>query len=451
MTHNRAKFGSQLGAILVSVGSAVGLGNIWRFPYIAGEGGGGAFLIIYLICILVFGIPLLVAEFFVGRHTNLNAVGAYKKLAPHTAWCTIGYNGVLAAFLIYAFYAVVAGWTLNYTFQSITGALAQYSTPEQYEAYFNQFISNPWKPLVATAAFVILTHVIILLGVQKGIERSAKIMMPLLFIILIVLCIRSISMPGGGEGLRFLFKPDFSKVNSSVVLNAIGQAFFSISVGLGCMIVYASYFDKSTNIGKTAINVALIDTMVAILAAVMIFPAVFSVGIRPGAGPSLVFITLPNIFHGLSFSIVWSSIFFLLLVLAALTSTISIHEVVTAYVHEQWNRSRAAAAWITTIAMLIFGSICSLSFSLLSDWTICGKNIFDSLDYLTANIMLPLGGIFTCLFVGWKVKRDVLENEITNNHTVRFINIRLFVFILRWVAPVCILFVLLNQLGFLNL
>ena len=447
MENQRATFGSKLGVILVSVGSAVGLGNIWRFPYIAGEGGGGAFLIIYLLCLLIMGIPVLTAEFFVGKYTHLNAVGAYRKLAPRTPWVAIGYNGVLAAFLIYGFYSVVAGWTLHYIWESASGALAQFSTPAEYEAHFNSFVTNPWKPTLATVGFMLITHVIIMLGVQKGIERSSKLMMPMLFVILLVLCGRSISMEGGMEGLKFLFTPDFSKVTSQTFLNAVGQSFFSISAGLGCMIVYASYFSDSTKIGSTAVSVALIDTLVAVLAAVMIFPAVFSVGIQPTAGPSLVFITLPNILNTLSFSWLWSTIFFLLLALAALTSTISIHEVVTAYVSEQWNVRRNRAAWLSTAAMLVLGVVCSLSFSVLSGWTIGGCSIFDFFDYLTANFMLPIGGIFTCLFVGWKIDQTLLKNEITNYGTARFIGIKTYVFLLRWIAPTCILFVLLNQLG----
>lgn len=447
MENQRATFGSKLGVILVSVGSAVGLGNIWRFPYIAGEGGGGAFLIIYLLCLLIMGIPVLTAEFFVGKYTHLNAVGAYRKLAPRTPWVAIGYNGVLAAFLIYGFYSVVAGWTLHYIWESASGALAQFSTPAEYEAHFNSFVTNPWKPTLATVGFMLITHVIIMLGVQKGIERSSKLMMPMLFVILLVLCGRSISMEGGMEGLKFLFTPDFSKVTSQTILNAVGQSFFSISAGLGCMIVYASYFSDSTKIGSTAVSVALIDTLVAVLAAVMIFPAVFSVGIQPTAGPSLVFITLPNILNTLSFSWLWSTIFFLLLALAALTSTISIHEVVTAYVSEQWNVRRNSAAWLSTAAMLVLGIVCSLSFSVLSGWTIGGRSIFDFFDYLTANFMLPIGGIFTCLFVGWKIDQTLLKNEITNYGTARFIGIKTYVFLLRWIAPTCIMLVLLNQLG----
>lgn len=450
MENQRATFGSKLGVILVSVGSAVGLGNIWRFPYIAGEGGGGAFLIIYLLCLLIMGIPVLTAEFFIGKHTHLNAVGAYRKLAPRSPWVAIGYNGVLAAFLIYGFYSVVAGWTLHYIGEAATGALAQLTTPAEYEAHFNAFVSDPWKPTIATALFMLITHVIVVLGVEKGIERSSKLMMPMLFVILLVLCGRAITMEGGAEGLKFLFTPDFSKVTSQTFLNAVGQSFFSISAGLGCMIIYASYFSDSTKIGSTAVNVALIDTLVAVLAAVMIFPAVFSVGIKPGAGPALVFITLPSILNGLSLSWLWSTIFFLLLALAALTSTISIHEVVTSYVSEQWNVRRNRAAWLSTITMLVLGVICSLSFSVLSGWTICGMSIFDFLDYLTANFMLPIGGIFTCLFVGWKIDLTVLKDEITCHGTARFIGIKTYVFILRWIAPTCILLVLLNQIGIIK-
>ena len=297
MENQRATFGSKLGVILVSVGSAVGLGNIWRFPYIAGEGGGGAFLIIYLLCLLIMGIPVLTAEFFVGKYTHLNAVGAYRKLAPRTPWVTIGYNGVLAAFLIYGFYSVVAGWTLHYVWQSASGALSQLSTPAEYEAHFNNFVTNPWLPTLTTVAFMLITHVIIMLGVQKGIERSSKLMMPLLFIILLVLCGRSITMEGGMEGLKFLFTPDFSKVTSQTFLNAVGQSFFSISAGLGCMIVYASYFSDSTKIGSTAVSVALIDTLVAVLAAVifcmLLGMLIEKIAYKPlrGASPLAVLIT----------------------------------------------------------------------------------------------------------------------------------------------------------------
>ena len=323
----RATLGGKLSAVLVAAGSSVGLGNIWRFPYVAGDNGGGAFLAIYILCVLILGLPLMIAEFSVGRASHRNAVGAYRMLAPK--WSFLGYNGVLAAFLILGFYFVVAGWTAEYMVHSVTGELARYSTAEEYTAMFERFIGNPWRPLLYTALFIAATHFVIALGVQKGIERSAKVLMPLLFFILIALAIHSLLMPNGTEGLRFFLKPDFSKITAVTVLTALGQAFFSLSIGIGTMVTYASYFKPETNLRHTALNVTILDTLVALLAGIAIFPAVFSVGIEPSSGPSLVFITLPGIFNGMPLSMVWSSVFFLLLVVAALTSTISLHEVLT--------------------------------------------------------------------------------------------------------------------------
>lgn len=313
---SRATLGGKLSAVLVAAGSSVGLGNIWRFPYVAGDNGGGAFLIIYILCVLLLGLPLMIAEFTVGRASHRNAVGAYRALNPR--WSFLGYNGVLAAFLILGFYFVVSGWTAEYMVHSVTGSIARFSTAEQYKSLFENFISNPWRPVVYTCLFVLATHFVIAMGVQKGIERSAKILMPLLFLILIVLSVHSLLMPGGEAGLKFLFAPDFSKVTPTTVLVALGQAFFSLSIGIGTMVTYASYFKPDTNLRHTALNVTILDTLVAILAGVVIFPAVFSVGIEPSSGPSLVFITLPSIFNGMPLSMVWSSIFFLLLVVAGI-------------------------------------------------------------------------------------------------------------------------------------
>ena len=337
-TTHRATFGGRLSAVLVTAGSAVGLGNIWRFPYVAGENGGGAFLLIYILSVLLLGVPIMLSEFAIGRNTHRNAVGAYRTLSSR--WSILGYNSILAPLLIMGFYLVVSGWTLEYMIHSLTGEFTRISTPEAYESLFNAFTQNPWKPLLYTVVFTLLTHGVIALGVQKGIERSARIMMPLLLLILVVLAVHSILLPGGTEGVKFLFAPDFSKVTPSTVLTALGQAFFSLSIGLGCLVTYASYFKNDTNITHTALQVAFIDTLVAVLAGLVIFPAVFSVGIEPTAGPSLVFVTLPAIFNTLPLSMVWSTIFFLLLVIAALTSTISLHEVLTVYVQEEWRLSR---------------------------------------------------------------------------------------------------------------
>ena len=442
----RATLGGKLSAVLVAAGSSVGLGNIWRFPYVAGDnGGGGAFLAIYILCVLILGLPLMIAEFSVGRASHRNAVGAYRMLAPK--WSFLGYNGVLAAFLILGFYFVVAGWTAEYMVHSVTGELARYSTAEEYTAMFERFIGNPWRPLLYTALFIAATHFVIALGVQKGIERSAKVLMPLLFFILIALAIHSLLMPNGTEGLRFFLKPDFSKITAATVLTALGQAFFSLSIGIGTMVTYASYFKPETNLRHTALNVTILDTLVALLAGIAIFPAVFSVGIEPSSGPSLVFITLPGIFNGMPLSMVWSSVFFLLLVVAALTSTISLHEVLTAYLHEEWHLSRKGAAWTTTCATLALAAVASLSLGVLDGWKICGLNIFDSLDYLTANILLPAGGFFTSIFIGWRLDRKILAAQITNEGRLPFRIQRVFVFLLRYLCPTVLLLVFLDNLG----
>lgn len=437
--------GGKLSAVLVAAGSSVGLGNIWRFPYVVGENGGGAFLVIYMLCVLLFGLPIMLAEFSVGRASHRNAVGAYRKLDRR--WRFLGYNGVLTAFLILGFYFVVSGWTAEYMVQSVTGGLADCTAPEHYAAFFEGFISHPWRPLVYTGLFILATHVIIAMGVQKGIERSSKLLMPLLLVVLVALAVHSLLMPGGGEGLRFLFRPDFSKVTPSTVLVAMGQAFFSLSIGLGTMVTYASYFKPETDLGKTALNVTLLDTLVAILAGVVIFPAVFSVGIAPSSGPSLVFITLPGIFNGMPLSMVWSTVFFLLLVIAALTSTLSLHEVLTVYMQEEWGLNRRRAAWLTTAATAGLSALASLSLGVLGGWKICGLNIFDSLDYLTANILLPASGFATCIFVGWFMDLRKFEAQISGTGTGRkwfFIALR---WLLRYFCPVVLLLMFLDNLG----
>lgn len=442
----RVTFGSKLGVILATVGCAVGLGSIWRFPYMVGENGGAAFLLVFIICTILLGLPIMITEFFIGRHSRSNAAGAFKVLAPGTKWPLIGYNGVLAAFLILGFYSVVSGWTLEYIWQAMTGSLDGKTTAEFTED-FHAFSSSVFRPIFWTAAFVALTHVIIVFGVEKGIERASKIMMPALFLILILLCVRSVTLPNVSEGLNFFFKPDFSKITSSVVLSAMGQTFFSLSIGMGCLITYASYFGKETNLQTTAIEVTVLNTLVALLAGVMVFPAVFSFGIEPTVGPELVFITLPNIFEQLPFGSLWSFIFFILLALAALTSTISLHEVSTAYIHEEYHVSRNRAAWIVSIGVTIIGAICSLSFGVLKDFTIGGLIIFDAIDFLTAKIMMPLGGMMICIFVGTRIEKKVLKEELTNKGTIPFYFFNTYAFFIKYLAPVAIGVIFLNELG----
>lgn len=450
MTHTkRATFGSKIGVILATVGCAVGLGNIWRFPYMLGENGGAAFLLVYISCILFLGIPVMITEFFIGRYSRKNAAGAFKVMAPGTKWSVIGYNGVAAAFLILGYYAVVSGWTLEYIVQAFSGSLEGKNATD-FADEFTAFSTGVFRPILWTVVFIALTHIIIVSGVKEGIERASKVMMPMLFLILIALCVRSITLPGASEGLTFLFNPDFSKIDSSVVLSAMGQAFFSLSIGMGCLITYASYFGKQTNLQTTALQVTILDTLVAVLAGVMIFPAVFSFGIEPTTGPELVFITLPNVFEQLPFGNIWSFVFFVLLALAALTSTISLHEVSTAYVHEEYHVSRKKAAVIVSVGVTILGILSSLSMGLLKSYTLFGLNFFNLLDFVTAKIMLPLGGMMICIFTAKRVDKLLLKEEVTNHGTIRFYFFNTYAFFVKYIAPIAIGLIFLNELGLLN-
>ncbi|MBQ8593702.1 MAG: sodium-dependent transporter [Bacteroidaceae bacterium] len=450
-SNDRVNFGSRIGAILASAGSAVGLGNIWRFPYETGNHGGAAFILLYLVCILVMGLPIMIAEFSIGRHSRANTAGSYKALAPKSAWQGIGYMGVLAGFLILSFYSVVAGWTLEYTWQAVANNLTD-KTPDEFATLFTTFSQDPWRPMLWMVVFMIMTHVIIIMGVKKGIEQSSKIMMPMLFVLILVLVGCSLSLPDAEKGLTFLFKPDFSKLNPDVFLGAMGQAFFSLSLGLGCLSTYASYFGKDTNLGKTAASVAVIDTMVAIMAGVIIFPAAFSVGISPDAGPSLLFITLPNVFQ-MAFAdmpllaYVLSIMFYILLALAAFTSTISMHEVVTAFVNEEWKVPRKRAAVYVTLGCITLGVLASLSFGPLNDFKILGLSIFDFLDSLTSKVMLPLGGMLISIFTGWKLEQRIVWDEISNGGKLKVPLFKLYVFILKYVAPIAIGLIFVNELG----
>lgn len=453
--NNRANFGSKIGVILASAGFAVGLGNIWRFPYETGNHGGAAFILIYLACVLILGIPIMVSEFLIGRRSQANTAGAYQKLAPGTHWRWVGRMGVLAGFLILGYYSVVAGWTLEFIGEAAIGSFAG-KTAADYISSFTAFSTNPWRPLIWLVLFLLSTHFIIVKGVEKGIEKSAKIMMPMLFILLLILAVCSLLLPGAGTGVEFLLKPDWEKVDASVFLGAMGQAFFSLSLGMGCLCTYASYFKQDTNLTKTAFSVSLIDTFVAILAGLIIFPAAFSVGIQPDAGPSLIFITLPNVFQqafsGVPLlSYVSSVMFYVLLAVAALTSTISLHEVVTAYLHEEFHLSRKRAASLVTGGCIFLGVFCSLSLGVGSEYTLFGLTLFDLFDFVTAKLMLPLGGLFIALFTGWYLDKKIVWEEISNRGTLRLPFYKLLIFILKFIAPVAIVLIFIKELGFLKL
>ena len=397
----------------------------------------------------------MIAEFMIGRHSRSNTAGAYQKLAPGTQWRWVGRMGVLAGFLILSYYAVVAGWTLEFIGEAVTDNFAG-KTSADYIATFNSFSANPWRPVIWLIAFLLVTHFIIVKGVEKGIEKSSKIMMPMLFILLLVLAGCSVMLPGASSGIEFLLKPDFSKVNASVFLGAMGQAFFSLSLGMGCLCTYASYFKKETNLTKTAFSVSAIDTFVAILAGLIIFPAAFSVGIQPDAGPSLIFITLPNVFQQAFSGVpllayIFSVLFYVLLALAALTSTISLHEVSTAYLHEEFHLSRKRSATIVTAGCMILGTLCSLSLGVGKYYTIFGLTVFDLFDFLTAKIMLPLGGLFISIFIGWYLDKKIVWEEVSNEGKLRVPFYKLFIFILKFIAPIAISIIFINELGLLKL
>lgn len=455
--NNRGKFASKIGVILASAGSAVGLGNIWRFPTETGENGGAAFILLYICCILLLGLPVMISEFLIGRRTHADASAAFEILAPkHHQWHWVGRIGLLAGIMIFSFYSVVAGWTLNYAVQAGLNRFNQMVSTDGsnvYSSYFNSFVSDPLMPTLCLVFFILLTHYVVARGIEKGIERFSKIMMPTLFLLLLLLAGFAMTTEGAAEGLNFLFRPDFSKINSSVVLSAMGQAFFSLSIGIGCLCTYASYFRKEVNLARTAGSVALIDTFVAIISGIIIFPAVYSVaGMEPSEGPSLVFVALPNIFH-IIFSdypvlaYVLPFLFYFLLVLASLTSTISMHELITAYFHESHHMSRKKATYMVTAICLVLGTLCSLSLGVGSSYTIAGMTLFDFFDYLTAKWMLPIGGLFIVIFTGWYLDRKLLWEELTNNGSLRFFGFHIFLFVLKYVAPLGIFMIFLDQLG----
>jgi len=453
MNDERGSFSSQLGVILASAGSAVGLGNIWRFPTEVGRGGGAAFILVYLGFIFLVAMPVMISEFIIGRSARSNAIGAFQKLAPRKPWIVAGIMGVLGGFLVLSFYSVVAGWTLHYTIASALGQLTTDNGQQttDFAQAFTVFVSNPWLPILYLAAFMLLTHLVVARGIRHGIERYSKLMMPLLLIIIVLLMAFSLTMPGAAEGIRFLLQPDLSKVTPDVVLGAMGQAFFSLSVGIGCLVTYSSYFSKETRIVKSAVNVCIIDTMVAVLSGFIIFPTVFSVGIAPDAGPGLVFITLPNVFL-LCFGkmpvvgYVFALLFYVLLLLAALTSSISMHEICTAFISEHFRQSRRRAATIVTIICLVLGSFCSLSFGPWQDVTVLGKGFFDLFDFIVTKFLMPLGGLLMTLFVGWYLDRRLVEQQLTNDGSIPVRTMRPLLFLVRWVAPAGILVIFLNEI-----
>ena len=450
MERKRETFGSRFAVVMAMAGSAIGLGNIWRFPYMAGEYGGAAFIIVYIAASLILALPIFFAESIIGRRSGLGTFGAMEKLAPGTGWKWVGLLTVLSPIIILSYYSVVGGWSVEYLFKSFEFARMQES---EVTGFFGLFISSAWMPILAHTAFLLLVGGVVLGGVRKGIEQFTKITMPVLFVLILVIAIYGLSLPGSGKGVEYLVKPDFSKLTPSTVTAAMGQAFFSLSLGVGTILTYASYMKKDENILVSGLGTAGFDLFFAILAGFAVMPAVFAAGIAPGAGPGIVFETLPYIFNkmgaaspllctGISF------LFFFTILAAALTSAISMMEVGVAFLTEEKEMHRWSAVLLITGFAWIVGVLCSLSFGPLSGVKILGNSIFDFLDKLCSNWLLPLGGLLFTLFVGWKMSPSDVFDEFTNSGTLKankavFTTVMLLI---RYVAPAGIIAVFISLL-----
>ena len=436
--------------IAATVGSAVGLGNVWRFPAETQANGGAAFLLIYIVCILLLGIPVMTAEFALGRGGESDAAGAFERITPeHKEWRFTGFLAILTSYLILIFYMVVAGWTLEYLIQSITGNLYNSSLGGDagLQQRMQEYITGTYRPIVMTLLMVVGNLLVLMRGVQKGIEKMSNVMMPVLFVLLLVFCGVSLTLDKAAEGLEFFLKPDFSVITGTTVINALGQAFFSLSLAMGILITYASYFPADARLTRTALTVSGLDLMMAVLMGVIIFPAVMTFGLQDSnlAGSSLVFITLPEIFARMDGTCLWSSLFFLLLTLAAFTSTISIAEVSVAFMERHFGMKRVKAVVVVLAPLLVLSPVCSLSVGPWSGYTILGMSLFDFLDSVTTNVMLPVGGILLCIYMGWVAPRTFFLSQLSNGgklHTAIFGAIH---FIVKWIAPILIGAILVGQ------
>ena len=442
--NHRGFWSTRFGFILAASGSAVGLGNVWKFPYIVGQNGGGAFVLIYLICIFMVGLPIMLAEFTIGRKTNLNPVGAFQSLKPSTPWVGIGYMGVLAGFLILSFYSVVGGWTFAYVVKSFTQAVTHFASPQEAGEFFGSFVAGTREIIFYHALFMGACIAIVLRGVHGGIEKACNILMPTLVLILILLMVRALTLPGAMEGVKFYLYPDFSKIGPQTILVALGQAFFSLSLGMGAMLTYGSYLSEKENLTSCAVYVVLFDTLIALLMGMVIFPAVFAMGLEPTEGPSLVFSVLPAVFADMPFGTVVSVIFFILLAIAALTSGISLLEAVVAYFIDQLGWPRKKSVFVVGGVIFALGVPSGLSFGILADAKLMGMTFFDHVDNIASNYLLPLGGMLTAIFIGWVWGTKRAEEEI-EKHETQFHWAHVWGFLIRYVSPVAVCLVFLAK------
>ena len=442
---NRSSFGSKFGVIVAMVGSAVGLGNIWRFPYLVGENGGAAFILVYLLFSILISLPVFCAEFIIGRRGRASAVGAFRNLAPGTKWFLSGYLSILAVFLILSFYSVVGGWGIKYLVDSVQMRFSAEAAGTDFGAAFAAFSTGRWEPLVYMIIFVIVTAAVVILGVEKGIERFSKWMMPLLFVLILVLVVRSALLPGAETGYEYLFRPDFSKITSNTLMAALGQSFFSMSLGMGAIIIYGSYVKKSDSIVSHSAITVVLDTVFALLAACAIMPAVFSFGVQPDQGPGLVFVTLPYIFSNMPLGGLVAFLFFISLLLAAVSSAISLVEVMVSFMMEEFHLSRKLAVAISILTQAVFGTICSLSLMPDSPLKLAGMTIFDLFDKVSSDYVLTIGALLIVLFVGWKIKRADYMDEMTSGGTVHLPKwvANTIYWLIKVVAPLAILAILI--------
>ncbi len=448
MNQNRDSFTSQLGIIMATVGSAVGLGNIWRFSYITGVNGGGAFLLVYILCVLLVGLPVMIAELTIGRSSGLSPVSAFKKMAPKSVWIVTGILSVIVPSLIMLYYPTVAGWSIGYVIESLFN---WNNVTADTGAAFNTFVTSP-KSIIYAALALLMATVVLIGGVSKGIEKSNKILMPTLGILLLILMVRSVTLPGAMEGVKFLFQPDFTKLTLTGVLDALGHSFFSLSLGMGIIITYASYMKKDTDLVNAAASIITMDTGIAILAGLAIFPTVFALGLNPGEGVGLAFITLPGAFAQMPFGSLLSAIFFLLLSIAALTSLMSILQVPLAFLEDEFKMSKKKSLVILTIIFLILGLPSVLSFSSLAEFKIFGMTYFDFLDKITNNLLLPLTGLLGVLFIVFRygVNNSIAE-FLQGSKRQNSILAKIYPVAVRFIAPVSIALILLNATGIFSL
>ena len=444
----RDSFGSRFGALVAMAGSAVGLGNLWRFPYLVGENGGAAFIIIYIILSCLICLPIFISEFVVGRRSQENAYSAFRDLSGGSAWRWVGLFTIIVPLIVLSYYSVIGGWSIDYLLKSVTFSFTGNSSQSVFNSMFVDFVTSTWGPLFAQLGFLMITTLIVMVGIKDGIERFSKVMMPLLFIIVVAIAVYSLTLPGAQKGVDYLFNPDFSKIDGKSIASALGQAFFSLSLGFGTIMTYASYVDKKENPLFQSTATAVSDLMFALVAGMAIMPAVFAFGLNPQSGPGLVFETLPYVFGQMPAGGIVAILFFVALLVAALTSSISMLEVAVAYLVEEKNMSRVGACVLLFMLCGAVGAVCTLSFGPLSHIQIGGGNLFDFFDNLSSNILMTLGSLLTVLFVGWRLKKTDVYDEFTNGGTLSR-NARIFGvlwFLIRYVCPIAITVIFLYGL-----